>query len=89
VATGGGTHDPAWIDAIADATTLPVDVVAVPEGAALGTAYLARVTAGLEAPGANASRWARTGRRVEPDADWADDVAARYQLYRSLADRTG
>jgi xylulokinase len=89
VATGGGTHDAAWIDAIADATTLPVDVVAVPEGAALGTAYLARVTAGLEAPGSDPSRWARHGRRVEPDADWAEDVAARYELYRSLADRTG
>ena len=45
----------AWVQALADCTGLPVDVVAVPEGGALGAAFLARVTAGLEA--------ARHGRR--------------------------
>jgi xylulokinase len=84
VATGGGTHDEGWIQAVADATRLPVDVVAVPEGAALGTAYLARVTAGLEQSAANASRWSRIGRRVEPDPAWVDDVAVRYGTYREL-----
>ena len=34
--------------AVADATGLPVDAVAVPEGAALGAAFLARMAAGLE-----------------------------------------
>ena len=33
---------------MADATGLPVDVVGVPEGAALGAAYMARMAAGLE-----------------------------------------
>ena len=41
VATGGGVHSPAWLQALADGTGLPVDVVDVPEGAALGAAYLA------------------------------------------------
>ncbi len=85
VATGGGVHDAAWVQALADVTGLPVDVVAVPEGAALGAAWLARQTAGLEAPGAAASRWVRTGRRVEPDPRWADAAAARYRRYRELA----
>ena len=43
VATGGGTQVPHWMRALADCTGLPVDVAAVPEGAALGAAFMARV----------------------------------------------
>ncbi len=85
VATGGGVQDPAWLAALADATRLPVDRVAVPEGGALGAAYLARVTAGLEESAADAGRWARIGHRVEPDSRWAAPVAERYERYRQLA----
>ena len=48
--------------------TLPVDCVAVPEGGALGSAWLARIAAGLEEPTAmtEGRRWARVGRRIEP-----------------------
>ena len=35
VASGGGTHDEQWMRALADCTGLPVDLVSVPEGAAL------------------------------------------------------
>ena len=48
IATGGGSRSVPWMQAVADATGLPVDTVAVPEGAALGAAYLARMAAGLE-----------------------------------------
>ena len=85
VATGGGVRDAAWVQALADATDLPVDVVAVPEGGALGAAWLARVTAGLEPLGSSAVGWARTDRRVEPDPRASDAVAARYARYRELA----
>ncbi len=85
VATGGGTRDGHWMQALADGTGLPVDVVAVPEGGALGSAFLARVTAGLEASGNDAARWAATDRRVEPDPDWVGPVAERYQRFRVLA----
>ncbi len=85
VATGGGVRDAAWVQSVADATGLPVDVVAVPEGGALGAAWLARGIAGLEAPGATGAAWARTGRRVEPDPGAAPHVAARYGRYRELA----
>jgi xylulokinase len=85
VATGGGVRDAAWVQALADATGLPVDVVAVPEGGALGAAWLARGIAGLEAPGATGERWARTDRRVEPDPAWGPSVADRYARYRELA----
>ena len=82
VATGGGTRSPGWLQAIADATELPVDVVAVPEGAALGSAFQARVAAGLETGGNDARRWARTSHRVEPDAAWVGPVADRYGRFR-------
>jgi xylulokinase len=83
VATGGGTRVDEWVQALADATGLAVDCVAVPEGGALGSAWLARIAAGLEEPTAMAEgrRWARTGRRVEPDPHWAPAVAERYEQF--------
>jgi xylulokinase len=84
VATGGGTRSDRWLQAIADATGLPVDVVAVPEGAALGAAFQARVIAGLEVNAVDARRWARTDRRVEPDGRWLGPVSARYERFREL-----
>jgi xylulokinase len=86
VLTGGGTRVPEWVQAIADGTGLPADVVAVPEGAALGSAFFARVAAGLETDATAARRWARTDRRVDPDPAWADPCATRYQRFRALAD---
>jgi xylulokinase len=86
VATGGGTRDGAWVQALADATGLPVDVVAVPQGAALGAAWMARQVAGLEARGAPADRWVRTDRRIEPDPRWVQPVARRRARYRALAE---
>lgn len=84
VATGGGTKASGWVQAIADATGLPVDVVAVPEGAALGAAFQARVVAGLESNATDARRWARTSHRVEPDPMWTGAVAERYARFRTL-----
>jgi len=85
VATGGGVRDSAWVQALADGTGLPVEVVAVPEGGALGAAWLARQTAGLEAPGADPAAWARTDRRVEPDPRWQAAMASRHARFRELA----
>jgi xylulokinase len=84
VATGGGVRSPEWVQALADVTGAPVDVVAVPEGAALGAAYLARVTAGLEDSPADASRWARIARRVEPSAAAHEAADRRYHRFRQL-----
>jgi xylulokinase len=86
VATGGGVRVHAWVQALADCTGLPVDVVAVPEGAALGAAFMARVAAGLEPDMAAGARWAKTSHTVEPDPAWAEPVAARYARFRELAD---
>jgi xylulokinase len=89
VATGGGVNSPAWVQALADCTELPVDVVAVPEGGALGAAFLARLAAGLETSVYDAARWARTGHRVEPDQRWAGPARDRYLKFRALSDEGG
>ncbi|MGD0882183.1 MAG: FGGY-family carbohydrate kinase [Acidimicrobiales bacterium] len=81
VATGGGSRSVAWMQAVADATGLPVDTVAVPEGAALGAAFLARMTAGLEADFQASARWARPGTRIEPDPAWATQASNRFRRF--------
>jgi xylulokinase len=85
VLTGGGSRCTPWVQAIADTTGLPVDVVATAEGAALGAAFLARVTAGLEARSEDAVRWARVDRRVEPDPAWREAAEVRYERFRALS----
>ncbi len=81
VASGGGTHVLPWMQGVADACGLPVDTVGVAEGSALGAAYIARWTAGLEASLDGAQQWARVGRRVEPDARWAAAASERYARF--------
>jgi xylulokinase len=85
LATGGGTRVQPWMQAIADATGLPVDVSAVPEGAALGAAFIGRMAAGLETSTADAARWASTERVVEPDPAWINPVQDRYARFLELA----
>ncbi len=85
VATGGGTRVEAWMQALADCTALPVHVCAVPEGGALGAAFLARMAAGLETAMPDAARWARTSHVVDPDPAWAGAVADRYARFCDLA----
>jgi xylulokinase len=85
VATGGGTRVEAWMQALADCTGLPVHVCAVPEGGALGAAFLARVAAGLESSMSDAARWARTSHVVDPDPAWANAVADRYARFCEVA----
>jgi xylulokinase len=85
VASGGGTHVVPWMQGVADACGLPVDTVGVPEGSALGAAYIARWTAGLESSLDGAQLWARLGRRVEPDARWAAAASERYARFRAFS----
>ncbi len=84
VATGGGCRVSEWVQALADCTELPVDVVAVPEGGALGAAWIARIAAGLETSLTDAARWSRISHRVEPDREWEGGVRERYAIFRRL-----
>lgn len=85
VATGGGVRVDEWVQVLADATGLPVECVAVPEGGALGSAFLARVAAGLEGSMIDGGRWARVERVVEPDARWAAPMEERYRRFLELS----
>jgi sugar (pentulose or hexulose) kinase len=85
VASGGGTRVGPWMQAIADATGRPVEVSAVAEGAALGAAFLGRMAAGLETSIADAGRWARIERVVEPDPAWVGPVEDRYRTFLELS----
>jgi xylulokinase len=85
VATGGGTRLNGWVEALADCTGLPVHVCAVPEGGALGSAFLARLACGLETSMTDAGRWARTARVVDPDPTWQPHADARYARFCEVA----
>jgi len=84
VASGGGTRLEPWMAGVADATGLPVDAVSVPDGAAYGAAFVARVAAGLEPSIDEARRWASTGRRIVPQPEWARAAARRYRVFTDL-----
>ena len=84
IASGGGSSVTAWMAAVADATDLPVDAVAVPEGAARGAAYFARMAAGLETSLDDSTRWAAVGRRIEPDPAWVRAAEGRYERFREI-----
>jgi xylulokinase len=84
IASGGGSRVTAWMAAVADAADLPVDTLAVPDGAARGAAYLARMAAGLESSLNESSRWASIGRRVDPDPTWVTATASRYRRFCEL-----
>jgi xylulokinase len=81
VASGGGTRNPDWLQAIADVLGEPVTPMAVPESAALGAAFLARMALGLESSLDDAARWARWSRPVAPDAGWKAATEERYQRW--------
>jgi xylulokinase len=87
IATGGGSKDADWMSALADTTGLSVDLVAVPEGAALGAAFVARMAAGLEPSLVDAGRWAGRSGRVEP-GPLAEEAAGRYKTFLELSGST-
>lgn len=84
VASGGGSRVTAWMAAVADATNLPVDAVAVPEGAALGAAFFGRLAAGLETSLDGSARWSAVGRRIEPDPAWVRAADARFEKFSEV-----
>lgn len=85
VATGGGTRNRAWVQALADTTGLPVDVAGTPEGGALGAAFLGRQCAGLEPDSSAASSWAHTAASIEPDRRWSAELEERYGRFLELS----
>jgi xylulokinase len=83
VVTGGGVRDYEWMQALADCTNTTVVRSAIPEDAALGMAWLARMAAGLESAVSDAHRWFRVRSPVLPDVRWAEACSRRYETYRA------
>jgi xylulokinase len=79
IVSGGGTSNPAWVQALADVLGQPVLPMATPAGAGLGAAFLARVAAGLENSIDGSNRWARWSPPVEPRPDWSEAASERYR----------
>jgi xylulokinase len=84
-AIGGAAKSPLWMQLKADVLGRPVAVLETTESAALGVALLGARAAGLiESVSEAASRFARTGRRFEPDARRSAVYNHRLAIYRDL-----
>ena len=84
-ASGGGSRSRLWLRIVASVLGLPLEITAADEGAAYGAALLGGVAAGTfadvhEAVGA----CVKTVERIEPEPEWADAYASRYELFRRL-----
>jgi xylulokinase len=79
-ATGGGTQNAVWTQAVSDASGIGQEIVAS-EGAALGAAFLAALGTGLVSQPADIHTWTVTTSRVEPDR-------SLQMLYENQAHRT-
>jgi xylulokinase len=83
--SGGGARSELWLRIVASILELPLDRVAVEEGAAFGAALLGGVSAGIwdDAETAIAAT-VRLGSRVEPVAEWIEPYREAGDRYRSL-----
>jgi len=83
VMSGGGVRNRDWLQAIADVLGRPVVPVAFPDGAALGSAFLARMALGAESSLDDATRWAKWSPPVGPRPAWVSAADERYERWKS------
>ena len=84
-ASGGGARSDLWLRIVASVLEVPLERVAVEEGAAYGAALLGGVAAGVFADVHEAvAACVRVGDRIEPEPAWADTYAHEYQRFRAL-----
>jgi xylulokinase len=89
-ASGGGARNELWLRIVASVLELPVERVAVEEGAAYGAALLGGVAGGVFADSAEAvSACVRPHGRVEPVAEWIEPYAALRGRFRALYPAVG
>jgi xylulokinase len=83
--SGGGARSDLWTQIVASTLELPLERVAVDEGAAFGAAILAGVAARVW-PDVHAGVQATVRPRdpIEPNPDWVDVYAERRERYRAL-----
>lgn len=84
---GGGTKNPRYLQAHADATGCEVVLPAEPEAVLLGAALLGCVASGLQPDLPTAmTQLCNPGQRIAPRASLADTYAKRYRAFHFLAE---
>jgi xylulokinase len=83
--SGGGAQSELWLRILASVLELPLQRVAVAEGAAFGAALLGGVVGGLwsDVPTA-AEATVRTGETIEPVTEWIEPYREAAERFRAL-----
>jgi xylulokinase len=83
--SGGGARSLLWLEIVASALGLPLELTVVEEGSAFGAALLAGVADEVFADAREAvAACVRAGAGVEPNPDWAPAYEAGYARFRAL-----
>jgi xylulokinase len=83
--SGGGARGELWLRIVASVLELPLERVAVDEGAAFGAAILGGVAAGVWPDVQSAVAATVSPReRIEPVGEWVDVYRERHERYRAL-----
>ena len=83
--SGGGSRSRLWLQIVASALELPLEQVAVQEGAAFGAALLGGVAAGMwEDVDAAVAATVRPGVTIEPVSDWVEPYREALVHFRAL-----
>jgi xylulokinase len=83
--SGGGSRSRLWLQILASALELPLEQVAVQEGAAFGAALLGGVAAGIwEDVDAAVAATVRPGVTIEPVSDWVEPYREAQVHFRAL-----
>jgi len=84
-ASGGGARSELWLKIVASALELPVERVAVEEGAAYGAAMLGGIAGGIWRDAAEAAQaCVRPHGRVDPEPGWVEAYREQRERYRAL-----
>jgi xylulokinase len=84
-ASGGGARNELWLKIVASVLELPVERLAVEEGAAYGAALLGGVAGGVfDDPAQAVEACVRTHGRVEPVAEWIAPYRELRERFRAL-----
>ncbi len=87
-AVGGGTKNPAWLQAVSDITKVPQRVPSITMGASYGNCFIAGYAAGIFKDPKDISKWVATDRTVKPDANNFPVYETRMKTYLDLYTRT-
>ncbi|HEY1511558.1 MAG TPA: xylulokinase [Solirubrobacteraceae bacterium] len=83
--SGGGARSDLWLAIVASVLELPLERVAVDEGAAFGAAILGGVAAGVWPDvHAGVAATVRPGDRIEPVPEWVDVYRVQRERFRAL-----